>query len=114
MRTTWAAVVMGWIATTLPHPVLVQSADTEKPILGAATLSPQGPDQNGTGVAGTTSVRGTGNSSSNTTKDGITVTLTATDKAGVERFQYAVVTAAAGAGGGGFGGRRLRISSCSW
>src|SRR5215467_11117575 len=89
-----------------PRTAKVQSSDTAAPVVAEATLSPQGPVQYGTGTAGTTTVRGTGDGAWNTNKDGITVTLSATDNVGVVKFQYAVVTAAPTAGGPGGGGGR--------
>jgi type 1 glutamine amidotransferase len=93
-------------AAAVPRSALVQSADTLAPVLAAATLSPLGPVQYGTGTAGTQTVRGTGVGTWNTNKDGITITFSATDNVGVTKFQYALVTASAPEGRGGGGGGR--------
>src|SRR5262249_23577938 len=59
-------------------------------VLAPALISPVGPEQYGTGLGGTVATRGTGLGNWYVNRDGVTLTLLATDNVAIAKFQYSL------------------------
>ena len=90
-RRAFAAAVLATAVSAAPAPA---QGDTERPVLGIATLAPLGPAQYGTGTGGVNPVFGTGVGiwfvKTGATFDGVTLNLAATDNVAVEKLQYSL------------------------
>src|SRR5262245_46863771 len=82
LRTVLLAVTL----SAMPGALAALDADLTPPLLAPAVISPLGPEQYGSGLGGTMAARGTGVNGWYVNRDGVTLTLSATDNVGVAKF----------------------------